>query len=150
MTTMLTVPFALMKLRHQWSFRGACTSCMFFYYIAYDALPHRPTSSCKDCIVSHVGICEQKGQPASCPTCSRGPIKVCTVFIYLNNYGIFKSSQLQSKELIEVIRNKTTSSQPLESTVVLRRNDFQSSTKLDALIRHLRKDNLILSLIRQR
>ncbi|KAF8807924.1 DNA repair protein RAD5 [Phlegmacium glaucopus] len=74
---------------------------------------------CKDCIVSHVGICEQKGQSASCPTCLSGPIK--------------------SKELIEIIRKDTTNSQPLESVVVLRRNDFQSSTKLDALIQNLRR-----------
>lgn len=40
-----------------------------------------------------------------------------------------------------------TTSQPLESAVVLRRNDFQSSTKLDALIQNLRKDDLIPLLI---
>lgn len=44
-----------------------------------------PTYSCKDCIVSHVGIREQRGQPACCPTCSRGPIKVCIVFIDLQD-----------------------------------------------------------------
>jgi DNA repair protein RAD5 len=44
--------------------------------------------------------------------------------------------------LIEVIRREATSSQRLESSVVLRRNDFQSSTKLDALIRNLRKHDL--------
>ena len=57
--------------------------------------------------------------------------------------GIYKQSRFQSMELIEVIRREATSSRPLESTVVLRRNDFQSSTKLDALIRNLRKHDLI-------
>jgi len=60
---------------------------------------------------------------------------------------MFKSSRFQSKELIEVIRKDTINSQPLESAVVLRRNDFQSSTKLDALIQNLRKDDLIPSLV---
>lgn len=32
--------------------------------------------SCKDCIVSHIGICEERGQEPQCPTCSQGPLKV--------------------------------------------------------------------------
>ena len=144
--TMLIVPFASTKSRHPWSSLGACTSCKSFHYIAYDALlPHQPTSSCKDCIVSHVGICEQKGQPASCPSCSSGPIKVCAVILTCKIRGIH--IVIQSKELIEVIRREATSSQPLKSTVVLLKNDFQSSTKLDALIRNLRKHDLIPSLV---
>jgi hypothetical protein len=59
-------------------------------------------------------------------------------------------SRFKSNELIEVIRKETTGSQSLESTVVLRRNDFQSSTKLDALMQNLRKDDLILSLVLQK
>ncbi|KAF9566925.1 DNA repair protein RAD5 [Agrocybe pediades] len=79
---------------------------------------------CKDCIVSHIGICEGKGQEANCPTCSEGPIK--------------------SSDLIEIIRKDKTAvtssqeSQP-EPDVVLRKNDFHSSTKLDALLADLRK-----------
>ena len=45
--------------------------------------------------------------------------------------------------MIEVIKKEATDSQSLGSTVVLRKNDFQSSTKLDALIRNLRKHDLI-------
>ncbi len=56
-------------------------------------------------------------------------------------------SRFKSNELIEVIRKETNGSQSLESTVVLRRNDFQSSTKLDALMQNLRKEDLILSLV---
>ncbi|KAF8956086.1 RAD5-like protein [Flammula alnicola] len=78
---------------------------------------------CKDCITSHIGICEDRGQVPSCPTCSNGPIK--------------------STELVEIIRKDEnaalTDSQPSGSGVILRRNDFQSSTKLEALIQNLRK-----------
>ncbi|KAF8167532.1 DNA repair protein RAD5, partial [Crassisporium funariophilum] len=78
---------------------------------------------CKDCIVSHVEICEGRGQEANCPSCSEGPIK--------------------STELVEVVRKRTnpeaTASQTSEAGVVLRKNDFQSSTKLDALIQNLRR-----------
>ncbi|KDR85554.1 hypothetical protein GALMADRAFT_51611 [Galerina marginata CBS 339.88] len=77
---------------------------------------------CKDCIVSHIGICEGKGNEPKCPTCSSGPIK--------------------SSELVEIIRrdkNYTlTNSQTSEGGVILRRNDFQSSTKLEALVQNLR------------
>ncbi|CAA7268072.1 unnamed protein product [Cyclocybe aegerita] len=65
---------------------------------------------CKDCIISHIGICEQRDQKPNCPTCNSGPI--------------------QSSELVEIAS---------EPDVVLRQNDFQSSTKLDALIQNLRK-----------
>jgi len=77
----IEIPMVIPKCMHQ--------LCVF-YYIAY-ALPHQSTSSCKDCIVSHVGICEQKGQSASCPTCLSGPIKVCALFIHLQNSGACSS-----------------------------------------------------------
>ncbi|RXW22669.1 hypothetical protein EST38_g3186 [Candolleomyces aberdarensis] len=79
---------------------------------------------CKDCIVAHIGISEEKGQVPSCPSCATG--------------------HLQAKNLVEIIRtkgeeNEEPSSQPAEPTIVLRRNDFQSSTKLDALLQNLRR-----------
>ncbi|TFK26658.1 DNA repair protein RAD5 [Coprinopsis marcescibilis] len=80
---------------------------------------------CKECITSHVGICEEKDQVPTCPTCGQGPIK--------------------SQELVEIVRkpkkedDQPPSSQASEPDVVLRRNDFQSSTKLDALIQNLRR-----------
>ncbi|KAJ7640954.1 DNA repair protein RAD5 [Roridomyces roridus] len=74
---------------------------------------------CKDCLVSHIGNCEEKGVEAFCPNCSRGPIK--------------------ESDLIEVFQPPPTSSQEPKPTVVLRKNDFRSSTKLDALVRNLRQ-----------
>ncbi|PPQ79873.1 hypothetical protein CVT25_002929 [Psilocybe cyanescens] len=85
---------------------------------------------CKDCIVSHIGICEEKQQIAICPTCSEGPIK--------------------SADLVEIMRKDKnrdltmTNSQASDSPVILRKNDFQSSTKLDALVQNLRMEHFIV------
>ncbi|KAJ3570626.1 hypothetical protein NP233_g4279 [Leucocoprinus birnbaumii] len=73
---------------------------------------------CKDCILTHITTCEEKGQQPNCFACGRGPIK--------------------ASELLEVVRKEPTTSQP-SAGVVLRRNDFQSSTKLEALLQHLRR-----------
>ncbi|KJA28563.1 hypothetical protein HYPSUDRAFT_33995 [Hypholoma sublateritium FD-334 SS-4] len=73
---------------------------------------------CKDCIISHIGLCERKSYEPTCPSCSVGPIT--------------------TNELVEVIRQDKNSSSG-ELPVVLRKNNFQSSTKLDALIQNLRK-----------
>ncbi|KAF8628247.1 hypothetical protein AX15_004022 [Amanita polypyramis BW_CC] len=73
---------------------------------------------CKDCILAFMANREEKGEQARCPTCGYGPFK--------------------ADELVEVMRKMTIdqgpASAPLVSDIVLRRNDFQSSTKLDALL----------------
>jgi DNA repair protein RAD5 len=85
--------------------------------------------SCKDCIIAYITACIERSEEGRCPSCSRGPIK--------------------ENELIEVLRPKTEDeiqTTPLLSGddkpvtapgVELRRNDFRSSTKLDALIQNL-------------
>ncbi|GLB43501.1 putative HIRAN domain containing protein [Lyophyllum shimeji] len=77
---------------------------------------------CKDCILAHLATCDERGEQARCPTCSQGPIK--------------------ASALLEVVRRKNAeipSSQASEPEVTLRRNDFQSSTKLQALIKSLQR-----------
>ncbi|KAF8640564.1 hypothetical protein AX17_000226 [Amanita inopinata Kibby_2008] len=84
-------------------------------------LPECFHQCCKDCILAFIANCEEKGEQARCPICSRGP--------------------LNAAELVEVMRKDIDKgSEPLLSTsnIVLRRNDFQSSTKLDALVRDLK------------
>jgi len=85
--------------------------------------------SCKECILGHIGICEERGQVPTCPSCATG--------------------QLQASKLIEVMRAKagaSSSSQSPKQSVVLRRNDFQSSTKIDALLQNLRECSSLWSL----
>ncbi|KAK0465497.1 P-loop containing nucleoside triphosphate hydrolase protein [Desarmillaria tabescens] len=76
---------------------------------------------CKDCINMFIATCEEKGQEPGCPTCSRRPIKI--------------------NELIEVVKpqNPTVSGPVVKqgTQVILRKNNFQSSTKLDALLQNL-------------
>ncbi|KAF9469748.1 DNA repair protein RAD5 [Collybia nuda] len=79
---------------------------------------------CKDCILAHLSSCEDRGEQPRCPTCSCGPIK--------------------QRDLLEVVRRKNgphvlSSSQELQPNITLRRNDFHSSTKLEALVRDLRQ-----------
>lgn len=86
--------------------------------------------SCKECIISYLVTCTEKGEEPRCPTCSQGPVK--------------------EQDLIEVLRPKPGQGSPQQeptgseredtstSEVFLRRNDFRSSTKLDALVQNLR------------
>ena len=45
--------------------------------------------SCKDCIVSHIGICKERKQKPNCPTCNCGPIEVCRNFLQLLQSNIY-------------------------------------------------------------
>ncbi|TFK41996.1 DNA repair protein RAD5 [Crucibulum laeve] len=87
-------------------------------------VPNCMHQCCKDCILAHLATCEEKGNEPRCPTCGSGPVK--------------------ARDLIEVVRRKKdqdapSSSQASEPEVILRRNDFHSSTKLEALVKNLRR-----------
>jgi hypothetical protein len=114
------VQYVMMLWRLQLSFLGVLTNrepLSTLNGLVLILNPHR----CKDCILTHIATCEEKGQQPNCFACGRGPIK--------------------ANELFEVVRKGPTNSQP-SAAVVLRQNDFQSSTKLEALLRHLRKSAL--------
>ncbi|KAI0068064.1 hypothetical protein BV25DRAFT_1793364 [Artomyces pyxidatus] len=80
---------------------------------------------CKDCAVSYLEACAFKDEEGKCPTCSQGPV----------NEG----------DLLEVIQPRTrgdgtaSNSQSALPQVTLRRNDFATSTKLNALVENLRR-----------
>jgi hypothetical protein len=98
--------------------------------------------SCKDCIVSFLETCTAKGEDGRCPTCSKGPLKVCACAI-VNCMGDMKRL-LQESDLLELIQSNhavgsQSRSQVPSSEVKLRKNDFRSSTKLEALVQNLRK-----------
>ncbi|KAJ6520356.1 RAD5-like protein [Mycena sanguinolenta] len=73
---------------------------------------------CKECMLTCCATAEERGEELHCPTCSRGPLK--------------------EADLIEVFRPPQSSQDP-EPHVILRKNNFHSSTKLDALVQNLRK-----------
>jgi len=73
--------------------------------------------------VNFLETCQEQGKNGVCPICSSGPVK--------------------EGDLLEVIVKKESDVGEEESTpkVVIRKNDFVSSTKIDALIRNLRESS---------
>lgn len=55
--------------------------CMHKGYVLYlhdEALTDGISHSCKDCISAYLHGRAEKGEEGICPTCSRGPVKVCS------------------------------------------------------------------------
>jgi DNA repair protein RAD5 len=95
----------------------------------------------------------EKGEEGMCPTCRKGPVKV-GIFIQLTSR--FPLTIFQPDDLLEVIKRKkvkpaeigiaperdededVNAPPPSSPAYELRKNDFKSSTKLNALIAHLR------------
>ena len=73
--------------------------------------------------MSFLETCLDQGKDGACPICSSGPVK--------------------EGDLLEVIVKKESDAGEEESAskVVIRKNDFVSSTKIDALIRNLRESS---------
>lgn len=73
--------------------------------------------------MSFLETCQEQGKDGMCPICSSGPVK--------------------EGDLLEVIVKKGSNMGEEESkpNIVIRKNDFVSSTKIDALIRNLRKSS---------
>ncbi|KAK2461535.1 hypothetical protein APHAL10511_005998 [Amanita phalloides] len=93
-----------------------CPICLDAMQVAV-ILPGCLHQCCKDCIVAFIANCEEKGEQTRCPTCSHGPLK--------------------AEELIEVTRPDTDQKSD-SSEIILRQNNFKSSTKLDALVHDLK------------
>ena len=81
----------------------------------FPACAHR---CCRDCAVGYLAACAERGEDGKCPTCNVGPVA--------------------EQELLEVVKGAKGEDGEEERTFTLRRNDFVSSTKLDALIMNLR------------
>jgi DNA repair protein RAD5 len=72
--------------------------------------------------VNFLETCEEQGKDGVCPICSSGPVT--------------------EGDLLEVVvKESGEGEEESTSKVVIRRNDFVSSTKIDALIRNLRKSS---------
>ncbi|KAF8841910.1 hypothetical protein BDN67DRAFT_900346 [Paxillus ammoniavirescens] len=87
---------------------------------------------CKDCILSYVTSCTERGEEGRCPTCSRGPVKETELI------EVVKPKQEDDPKIVSPFFNKD-KAKAAAPQIVLRRNDFRSSTKLDALIQNLRR-----------
>lgn len=85
---------------------------------------------CKECIIAYLATCTDKGEVPRCPTCSQGPVKEQDLIEVLRSSGQ------------DILHQESTGDEKEEmstSEIFLRRNDFRSSTKLDALIQNLRR-----------
>ncbi|VDB84343.1 unnamed protein product [Peniophora sp. CBMAI 1063] len=81
----------------------------------FPACAHR---CCRDCAVGYLAACAERGEDGRCPTCNAGPVT--------------------EQELLEVVKSSQ-GADGEERKLTLRKNDFVSSTKLDALIANLRR-----------
>lgn len=115
-------------------------------------------STCKDCMVDHLHQCIEKGEDGNCPICRTGPLLEHELIEVLKTRRRTRGSVVSdsspepeerkptSNEVIDV--DASTDEEPMEIDdairepsveVTYRRNNFQSSTKLDALMRDLRR-----------
>ncbi|KIY73614.1 hypothetical protein CYLTODRAFT_416990 [Cylindrobasidium torrendii FP15055 ss-10] len=81
--------------------------------------------TCKDCILMYVATREEKGQEPACPTCAHAPIRVNQIIEVIKTEADAQDGDAEGPER--------------QSEVMLRKNNFQSSTKIDALIEHLKR-----------
>lgn len=76
---------------------------------------------CQDCIVDHIGHCDDLGKQATCPSCDQGPLRVSD---------------------LRTVQRRRRRANPFEDassqdTVTIGKVDLVSSTKLRALVRKL-------------
>ena len=111
---MMETPVLIPPCMHKW-----CVNGLVWIRVTDRGLDH----SCKDCVVNFLEMCQEQGRDGVCPICSSGPVK--------------------EGDLLEVVLKKESGAREEESTpkVVIRKNDFVSSTKIDALIRNLRESS---------
>ena len=98
-------------------------------------------ASCKDCITAFLQQCTDNGQDGRCPTCSRAPVTVTQCRIVLRQHAYVQI--VQESDLLEIVRTGKPEDTDSSGTVTLRKNDFRSSTKLDALLQNLRADSCL-------
>ncbi|KAL5535720.1 RAD5 [Sanghuangporus sanghuang] len=91
---------------------------------------------CKDCFLASLASQAEKGEEGSCPICRRGPVKEDQLL------EIVKRKKARATGIgIDLEAQETVSSDVPRSSpeFELRRSDFKSSTKLNALAQHLRR-----------
>jgi hypothetical protein len=130
------VRFVSTKWKLQWLSQNACTSCTYFILIIETSysftLAVRIVSS-----LTSVSAKREDKNPAV-PRAHTVPSRLVSLFPIILVIDKFRP---QSTDLVEILRKEKDSAfriQASDAGPVLRRNNFQSSTKLDALIQNLR------------
>ncbi|KAF8512694.1 SNF2 family N-terminal domain-containing protein [Gautieria morchelliformis] len=94
-------------------------------------VPNCMHSCCKSCALAFLQACEEKGEEGHCPICRGGPVKESQLLEIVRTKPVKK---LGSPDAGDVGDDRDSS-----PAVMLRRNNFNSSTKLDALSEDLRR-----------
>ena len=106
-------------------------------------LPKCMHHGCKDCLTGFLQSCEDKGQEPCCPTCRAGPVAIEDIIEVVRTRprrnkiadAIDAANQEDEEEGGELpATQESVHSQP---AVFFRRNNFQSSTKLNRLVEDL-------------
>jgi DNA repair protein RAD5 len=85
---------------------------------------------CKECIISYLATCTDRGEMPRCPTCSQGPVK---------EQDLIEVLRPSRQDILHQESKGDDKEETSTSEVFLRRNNFRSSTKLDALVQNLRQ-----------
>ncbi|KAI5124124.1 hypothetical protein M0805_000937 [Coniferiporia weirii] len=111
-----------------------CPICMDFMEEPM-LIPVCAHKCCKDCVLAFLHDRAEKGEEGQCPTCRRGPVKEEELL------EIVRRRKIGATDIGIALETEDESNVPPESSpdVQLRRNDFKSSTKLNALVQHLRR-----------
>ncbi|KAL5534034.1 hypothetical protein ACEPAG_494 [Sanghuangporus baumii] len=91
---------------------------------------------CKDCFLASLASQAEKGEEGSCPICRRGPLKEDQLLEIVKRKKARATSIGIDPEAQETVPSDVPQSSP---EFELRRNDFRSSTKLNALAQSLRR-----------
>ncbi|KAF8576054.1 hypothetical protein K439DRAFT_1655324 [Ramaria rubella] len=94
-------------------------------------IPKCMHSCCKSCALAFLQSCEEKGEEGHCPVCRSGPVKESQLLEVVRK----KPSKISNTDELNDFNDERDSS----PAVILRQNNFNSSTKLNALLEDLRR-----------
>lgn len=128
---------------------GECPIC-FETKTATCYIPLCMHSGCKECLLSYLQSCEDREEQPSCPTCRKGPVAAEDLIEAVRTRprknriadAVMEADEEDEKgegEGKSEGEELLPSSQHSEPAIFFRRNNFRTSTKLDALIEHLNR-----------
>ncbi|KDN45911.1 hypothetical protein K437DRAFT_223989 [Tilletiaria anomala UBC 951] len=124
---------------------GTCPLC-FEEMTIRCLLPKCMHSACKDCVMGFLQSCEDKGKEPTCPTCRQGPVSAEDLIEVIRTRPRRNkiAEAVQAADEVEDEGSEVDGKPPgtqesahSQPAVFLRRNNFRSSTKLEALVSQL-------------
>ncbi|KAF8946681.1 DNA helicase rad5 [Haplosporangium gracile] len=102
-------------------------------------------AACRSCVLDYLQVRDDKGESGECPICRQGPITENDLIEYTTSEAASTGTKM---ELADDERSSVSGGNVLISdssgnsdrVIQMRRNNFKSSAKLDALMRHLNRD----------